>query len=245
MFDAYIAVGDSMSIDFYAFNDAVQKGQVCREAIGAASLLFTNESNIFPEFAGRDLQTMFSGIQHENICADGDTCQDVLSNQRLEHLSEKFQDKVLITLTIGGNDLLLAFRKSTTEGPSALTNGLEQLQKNYFMVLTKIQKLFPRATLITASVYDPTDGTGVLPTGSPLFAGQLPVDYLDQFNDFVRAISARRGFLYADIRKHFVGHGALCGSANNFWYFPPSPIEASYIGSSEIRRVWLDALSLL
>ena len=244
MYDAYIAVGDSMSIDFYAFNDAGQKGLVCRETMGAASLLFDNESNIFPEFAGRDLHTMFPGIQHDNVCVDGDACLDILSSSGLEQLSEKYSGKVLLTLTIGGNDLLLAFRKSVTEGPTALINGLEQLQKNYFVVVTKLQKLFPRATLITSSVYDPTDDTGFLPTSSPLFAGQLPIDYLRQFNDFIRTISTRRGFVFADIKKHFEGHGALCGAAANFWYFSPSPIEANYLGSSEIRRVWLDALTL-
>jgi hypothetical protein len=54
-FDLYLALGDSMSIDFYPAADAGRDGHVGRDTIGAADLLYENDSELFPDFTGHDL----------------------------------------------------------------------------------------------------------------------------------------------------------------------------------------------
>jgi len=54
MFDLYLVLGDSMTIDHYAAEDAHQRGLTEREDIGSASLLFRNDSHLFPEIEGNE-----------------------------------------------------------------------------------------------------------------------------------------------------------------------------------------------
>jgi hypothetical protein len=91
---------------------------------------------------------------------------------------------------------------------------------------------------VLTTVYDPTDGTGMLP-GLEGY-GRLPLEYLDRFNDHVRAIataSARTEL--ADVHRHFLGHGVAAPETDR-WYWKRSMIEPNARGASEIRRVWLE-----
>jgi hypothetical protein len=94
---------------------------------------------------------------------------------------------------------------------------------------------------VLTTVYDPTDGTGMLP-GLESY-GCLPLEYLDRFNDHVEAIacSGERTEL-ADVHRHFLSHGVTAPPAER-WYWDRSMIEPNARGASEIRRVWLEALS--
>src|SRR2546423_1782467 len=89
----YVALGDSMSIDDYA-------GGAGR---GAASLLHRNRDGDFPDWAGRDLAS--AGLTVRVLARDGATAADVLDRQlpRIE------QTPALVTVTMGGNDLLVAY----------------------------------------------------------------------------------------------------------------------------------------
>src|SRR5215475_10297455 len=89
----FVAIGDSMSIDDYA-------GGTGR---GAASLLHRNRDGDFPEWVGRDLATAGMGV--EVLARDGATATDILKYQ-LPRIDETPR---LVTITMGGNDLMLAF----------------------------------------------------------------------------------------------------------------------------------------
>lgn len=235
----YVAIGDSMSIDFYPAQDAEDAGLETREDIGAAALFYCNEPKLFPEFAGRDLKSMFGDIRYENHCVDGATCDDLLSTVRNSGFGTRTRS--LVTLTIGGNDLLEAFRRSANSEDSFIQS-LMDVKDKFAKVVAIVRRKFPDSTLMISTVFDPTDGTGIMPTASAAFSKELPIQYLHQFNDYIKAIAKKEGVLLADVHKHFLGHGAICGSADNFWYWKASPIEPSYKGASEIRRVWLDTL---
>jgi hypothetical protein len=91
------------------------------------------------------------------------------------------------------------------------------------------------------TVYDPTDGSGVLP-GVSTAAVPLPMELLDRFNAAVARLARDHPrALLADVHRHFLGHG-LSAPPGECWYWEPSPIEPGARGASEIRRVWLDAL---
>ena len=240
-FDLYLALGDSMSIDFYPAADAGRDGRIGRDTIGAAALLYENDSELFPDFAGHDLKSFLPSIKHNNLTFDGATTFDLLDPERVSSFPE-YRGRALVTLTLGGNDLLQVISRKGRDDSVDLTKAVVELTKRYEEVLTIICKKLPTSTVILTTVYDPTDGTGILPTSSPLFDSALPIGYLHTYNDYIRSCAAKSPFLLADVHKHFDGHGALCGAAEKFWYWKPSPIEPSYRGASEIRRVWLDAL---
>jgi hypothetical protein len=71
---------------------------------------------------------------------------------------------------------------------------------------------------------------------------KLPVEYLNQFNENVQSAADSTGCYYADLYSHFRGHGAECGSSEDFWYFAANPLELNHRGANEIRRVWLRSL---
>src|SRR5918998_556876 len=92
--------------------------------LGAASLFYRNDDARWPEFRGRDLATLVPGIairnEHalshparypsDNLTTDGATTGDVLSYQ-LPRL-ERSRERTLVTITAGGNDLLMMLHSS-------------------------------------------------------------------------------------------------------------------------------------
>lgn len=99
----------------------------------------------------------------------------------------------------------------------------------------------PDSIVILTNVYDPSDGTNRLP-GHP---GTLDreSDWLRDYNERLRHLAATDARIrYADIRSHFHGHGASVPE-EEWWYLRESIIEPGARGASEVRRVWLEAIS--
>jgi hypothetical protein len=143
-----------------------------------------------------------------------------------------------VTLTIGGNDALHALQSA---GAARLADEMTRLQAEYRTLVREIRETLPSALLVLGTVYDPTDGTGLL-LGHE-HAGRLPIELLQQFNDTVREVSdTTEGAVLADIQRHFHGHGIANQVADGFYWWPGSIIEPGARGSSEIRRVFLQAI---
>jgi lysophospholipase L1-like esterase len=94
----YVALGDSISIDDYS-------GGPGR---GGASLLFANRDGDFPDWRGRDLRTAQAGSMFSLLATDGATTRTFLDLQ-LPRLAALRVRPTLVTITIGGNDLLGAY----------------------------------------------------------------------------------------------------------------------------------------
>lgn len=235
MYKKYLVLGDSMSIDEYPQLDAQRHGKACRPDIGAASLLFDNENELFPEFCGKDLKSYYPHLTLSQRATDGAICDDVFATVSKLRIKER----CIVTLTLGGNDLLAGLRRRSDW---TLSEYLQRVMRQYENVLQLIRRFVPDSLLVLSTVFDPTDGTGILPVASSMYDGPLPIRYLDEFNKFIVQSAESNGALLADIHGHFVGHGANCSSASDFWYWPTHPIEPSYVGASEIRRVWWQLL---
>lgn len=250
MFSQYIALGDSMSIDLYPALDAGETdvavalewdaaaGQVA--PLGAASLLHRNVDDRHPEFAGNDLVTRWPDIGATNLAEDGATIGDVFGTQ-LSQIGES-EEPTLITLTIGGNDLLSAFANRPVA--DLLARIVEDVAEGYEFLLQTLRRSRPQASLILTSVYDPSDGTRKVPG---LFdgAGPLPIEALHDLNTRIAAMAAAtKDCAFADVHRHFMGHGVTAKEADR-WYWKRSWVEPNAAGASEIRRVWLDALGKL
>ena len=125
-----------MSIDDYA-------GGAGR---GAASLLHRNCDADFPEWAGQELAA--TGLLAQILAQDGATAADVLQQQ----LPLIEQPPAVVTLTMGGNDLLAIYGNSaaaeTTIG-EVIAIGEE--------VLSGLNAASGGARIVVTTVYDPSD----------------------------------------------------------------------------------------
>jgi lysophospholipase L1-like esterase len=242
----YIALGDSMSIDLYPALDAGEidvavalervttAGRVA--PLGAASLLFKNSEEHWPDDVGDDLTSMFPGIDATNLATDGATIGEVFGEQ-LPQLEDS-TDRLLVTLTVGGNDLLSAF--GNRQRRDVLERIVGDIAEAYDFLVDMLRGRFPNAVIILTTIYDPSDGTGRIP-GVYDDRPALPLDLLDRFNDHIRTLArGTPNILLADAHRHFLGHGVT--SERDQWYWKRSLIEPSARGASEIRHLWLDAL---
>jgi len=240
-FEVYIAMGDSMTLDDYPAGDAERRGLNCRKDIGAAALLYQNEAQLFPELAGKDLVSQYPRLQFVNLAYDDATTEDMIFEERISKLNQFSTAHCLITLTVGGNDLLKIFKDIPATNMRALTSATQEVHTRFLHLLKLIKATVPASTILLTTLYDPTDGTGILPS-TTMGTGTLPIAFIQQFNTFIESCARRQKTALADVYSHFKGHGAECGHKDNFWYCPLQPIEPSYLGASEIRRVWLETL---
>jgi lysophospholipase L1-like esterase len=236
-YSLYVALGDSMTTDHYPTCDVrgLDLPPARLDPLGAASLLYQNDDGRWPGFRDQDLSRTSPGVRFLNLAEDGATIDDVRTEElaRLGHDSN--DPGILVTLTVGGNDLLGALSTGRY-----LDLAVRRINERYTELVAMIQEELPNAALILTTVYDPTDGTGVLP-GLESF-GRLPLEYLDRFNDHVRATAGSGDRMeVADVHRHFLGHGVSAAEADR-WYWKRNMIEPSARGASEIRRVWLEAV---
>jgi lysophospholipase L1-like esterase len=223
----FVALGDSMSIDDYA-------GGPGR---GAASLLHRNRDGDFPEWAGRDLATSGTGV--EVLARDGATATDVLLNQvpRIEQTPE------LVTITMGGNDLMVAY--GNTEAAEA---AIAEVIATGDAILARLGAVTGNGgRILLTTVYDPSDGTGQIPTAG-LSWPQAPA-LIHALNAALADLAQRHGAVLADVHARFLGHGLHAGdpaqpdarpSNRHLWYC--GVIEPNAWGAHEIRSAWWQAL---
>jgi lysophospholipase L1-like esterase len=226
----YIALGDSISIDVYPAADAARRhpGKASSDRLGAASLFYRNDDRLWPEFRGRDLSTLHDEIEFDDLTADGATTPSLLL--QVDRI-RKSEEETLITITIGGNDLL---------GMIGSGGGISEIKERVRVAVKRVLELRPKSAVIITTVYDPTDGTNRLPG----YSGKLEQEakWLREYNDFLRdLVRTDSRFRLADIHPHFLGHG-LTAPENEQWYLLESIIEPNARGASEVRRVWLGAM---
>jgi len=232
----YVALGDSMSIDRYPDLDHADRQRLRLPAtgLGAASLFARNDDAVWPEFAGQDLATRLPGIHSHFLAVDGATTDDVLGTQIRALQRIAGGGEAIVTLTAGGNDLLSLIGAADPAGDA----GVERILRNLDGILDAVRDRLPKALLLVANVYDPTDGTGDL-EGHRLRPQEMR--WLRDYNAGVGRLGAARGGRLIDVHGHFAGHGRSAPDAER-WYWTGSLIEPGVVGASEIRRLWLAAL---
>ena len=238
-FQRYVALGDSISIDDYPGLDWQEAHGLPApvEGLGAVSLLYRNDNEAWPEFQGQDLVTLCPGIELDSLPVDGGITSDVLADQ-LPQLGDGDSRPTLVTLTVGGNDLLQLLRPDV--GPPSLDDA-DVILARIDLALDRLEGLFPDRTVLLGTVYDPSDGGDRL-MGLPLGPAERAI--LARVNDGIRDLAARKPrVLLADIAEHFAGHGFAAPSTER-WYWPHMIIEPSARGACELRRLWLKELGV-
>ena len=188
----YLALGDSISIDEYT---GVAGG-------GAASQLARRIGAHGEDFV--------------DLTRDGNTTDGVLAQ-----LADAPADPELVTLTVGGNDLLLG-------RPAA-------------PIVDAIREIAARLSrygcaVILNTVYDPTDGDDALGRELLGVPEELRADF-DAVNSAIAAIAEERRFLLADLEALFHGHGVASADP---WYV--SVIEPNLAGATAIAERWHELL---
>ncbi len=246
-FARYIALGDSMSIDLYPALDAgeidvavalerrVDAGAIA--PLGAASLLFRNNDARYPDMQGNDLQSHHEGIRFQNLAMDGATIGDVFGEQLAQ--VEESDERTLVTLTAGGNDLLSAFENRPRASLLELIR--DEVIEAYDFLVDAVRRAVPNSLLVLTTIYDPSDDTGRIP-GTLEGAGKLPLHVLRAMNEHIRAIgNGTPNVRVADAYRAFLGHGVTAPQEER-WYWNRSLIEPSAVGADALRRLWLDVI---
>ncbi|MGD2062677.1 MAG: SGNH/GDSL hydrolase family protein [Nitrospirota bacterium] len=229
----YIALGDSISIDDYA-------GGPGR---GAASLLLRNRDDDFPEFHGRDLLTHNPEAQLHLKAADGATTRAVLEKQ-ITRLPNDEGGRTVITLTGGGNDLLLTLQMRGT----LLGEDAEAVVRRVSAIIGSVRNRYRDVLVVVGTIYDPTDAVGDLI--NPGFPLHRELSLFHQVNDGIRALTDGDRVRLADIHGHFLGHGNHHDDPANPYHDAADPtswftetIEPNARGASEVRRLFWQTLA--
>ena len=231
----YVALGDSISIDEYAGG----RGR------GGASLLAGNRDEDFPHWRGKDLRTLHAGLQYQLLARDGATSHALLEFQ-LPRLVSSGVRPAVVTLTVGGNDLLGAY------GDTARARQLvRSVRARVEEALGRLRQLMraPADPVIVGTVYDPSDGSGdASSVGLP--AWPHVVEVLADLNAGLRAGAEKSGARIAEIHDRFLGHGLRAGNPayddprpdnRNLWY--RRVIEPNAWGADAVRASFWDALN--
>ena len=228
----YVALGDSMSIDDYA-------GGAGR---GAASLLYRNRPD-WPAFAGSDLRTVLPDLELHILALDGATSEGVLTLQ-VPTLGSLPKAPQVITLTVGGNDLLTYFGIAAGDAGRAAGHLRSRLTR---ILAACVEAVGGAGCVLVGNIYDPTDRTGSIPgSGFPLWPDSLAV--LARFNEVIAEVAGEFPVQFVDIHRHFLGHGVRVQDPTfaqrrpgdtTFWY--TQLIEPNARGAHELRRLFWEA----
>jgi lysophospholipase L1-like esterase len=231
--EVYLALGDSISIDLYA-------GGPGR---GGASLLARNRDADFPHWRGRDLATTRPELGFALLATDGGTTASVLDAQ-LPRLESSAAVPRIVTLTVGGNDVLGAYGDTR-----AALEIVGVVRTRVSRALDRLHALVHRPDpIVVGTVYDPSDGTGeAWRVGLPPWPDV--VDVVAELNANLRAAAREHGAVMADIHAHFLGHGLAAGNPAQsharpqnraLWYC--NIIEPNAWGADGVRAAFWAAL---
>ncbi len=230
---SYVALGDSISIDEYA-------GGPGR---GGASLLFRNRDDDFPDWRGRDLVGRDPATDFALLATDGATTSTLLQVQ-LPRLRALPRRPTLVTLTVGGNDLLSAYGDT-----AAAREVVARVGAAVDTALAGIGELLaPGGRIVVGTVYDPSDGTGDADRlGLPPWPDAVAL--IGELNEALRDRAARHGAAVADVAGTFSGHGLHAGdptrpearpAQRDLWFC--SLIEPNAWGAGGVREAFWTAL---
>lgn len=216
-FTHYVALGDSISTDDYP-----------GEGKGAASLLYRNDDQLYPEAKGNDLINLYRQIRFLPLAQDGAASIHVIDEQIPKLKDIHHAGRVLFTLTAGGNDIL-----AERDNAGLITSRIRD-------ILRSLIEIFPSCLILLGTVYDPTDDGGDL--FEPGVRREREMNILAELNANIRAME-NRNISVADIHRHFLGHGLRHKDHSedpSLWYV--LTIEPNARGAHEIRNLFWETL---
>jgi hypothetical protein len=152
----------------------------------------------------------------------------------------------VVTLTVGGNDLLGAYG-DTTRARAAVRTVIVCVGQ----VLTRLARLMNSTDdpIILGTVYDPSDGHADGAARLGLSPWPEVLDVLAELNDGLRAVAGQHRARIAEIHDRFLGHGLAIGNPaqpeprprnRGLWYC--NILEPNAWGADAVRASFWQAL---
>ncbi len=202
----YIALGDSLS-----------------EGVGASQAAATGFVPLVHDSLGSEFELF-------NLGHSGDTSQQLLDHGHLDRAVAEIEERngngdasddvKLVTLEIGGNDLLrlyfslvrtgicpdVATSLSKAECSDALTSAFDDFEPNLAATLDRLRDADPSLRIILLTLYNPFSHLGALgELGDLSLEGRPNTPFPDGLNDLIRAASERNDVVLADVYPQFQG----------------------------------------
>lgn len=138
----------------------------------------------------------------------------------------------LITIMIGGNDVLRSLPGLLDGNPNRMLRVAERYYENLVEIVQMIRR--PQSTMVIATIYNP-------------FPNSMIVEqYIEVLNKTIRMCAQREGLLLADVHKHFTRResdyidGYRRGRIRDFRFFG-NPIHPNDEGHRHIARIIMEA----
>lgn len=202
----YLALGDSISIDDYT---GVKGGGA------AAQLAKLLKADSFIDFTRDGKRSR--GVREDLVGAAS------METPKID----------LVTLTIGGNDLLSGYYLRQVGERNGDRIAIDEFAENLRVITTLLKRL--DCPVILNTIYDPTDGDD-----SRAGEMQMPPDArtgLNAANNIIRDLAAERDFLLCDLEALFKGHSQWSEDPWLVLY-----IEPNLAGATAIAQRWYEML---
>jgi lysophospholipase L1-like esterase len=216
-------------------------------------LLDSNNDAKYPDYKGKDLKTRFGAdLKIEKHSKAGAKSADLVNQAK--GLPTTLAGPVLITVTIGGNDVIGALGSLQTKGTditerTAFTANLEAALTE----LTKADRFGAGVTvkIILPNIYDPSGGNGnfnfASGTSCPLPMGLWPAStptepLIIPWETAVTTVAAKfPQAITIDLKARFHDHGVPAAVT---WFYSDC-IHPNAPGHDQVRQLFWDAVSTL
>ncbi|MGG1679473.1 GDSL-type esterase/lipase family protein [Neobacillus sp. NRS-1170] len=200
-------------------------------SFGVGALKNYGYVNYFRDF----LATLFPCVNLINSAQPGFSSSDLL--QQLQHNDPVTRQAVkkadLITISIGGGDLLDCLPKPRTEIPACLSNAVAAFAQNWPLIMKEIRKsIQSNAEILVMTVYNPFIG------GTPFF--MLAEPFIQEINDVIIANRFTFHYKVVDVHADFLGQFTnttqpkVCIWTHSCPSLDPHPTDAGHL---EIARL--------
>lgn len=214
-------------------------------------LLDHNDDTKYPEHAGKDFAHVY-GSDIKIVKTSKGGAKSINLGGQIAAVPTPLEGPVLVTITIGGNDVTAALGTLLTTGDDSkqiadFTANIDDALKT----LTTPDKFGPgvKVTVLMANIYDPSDGTGNFTIGAtgakcPGALGLYPAGkptqaLLDPWEKAMTDTAAKYpGVVVLKMREQFQGHGVEVKSDS--WFFGDC-IHPNAVGHTNIRDLFFDA----
>ena len=234
----YLNLGDSFAAGYNA-----------SDGRGYAPLVHRNHSS-YSTYSSHHLQARFTSTQLVNRAESGATSNGVVS--QTNSLPDAGNGDVVVTIYSGGNDVNDDIETLLLD--ARMTAAINNWTSNMTTVLQRLRAAYDHPdngqllTVLIATVHDPTDGMGTIPSQySSDYCGtiqQMP-DYLrpqalanfHRFNEAVREFVTANNAIILDSNVLFLGHGLNAAPAEQ--WIDSDCAHGNNEGHNQVRReIW-------
>lgn len=213
----YIALGDSIAAGLVTSLASARGYPVL-----VSTLLQKLDASQSPPGSMKFVSLALPGETNESFVANGQL-QSFMNE--VASLKARGADLQLVTVTLGGNDIL----QLQNQDAAARQAGLDRFRASYPTAISDIEQALDerKPTIVVTTYYDLSEGDPQVQNSDAWWVAQ--------FNDVIRSTAQQHGLKIADLEADFRGH-------IHDWTWYPADVHPNNDGHAEIARlVWKSA----